>query len=50
MPLGRGHPLPLLQPDEIAWLNSYHKRVYRELSPHLDRAHKTWLKKATRAI
>jgi Xaa-Pro aminopeptidase len=40
----------LMAPDEIKWLNGYHKRVYRELSPLLDGGHKKWLKKATRAI
>ena len=39
-----------LAPAEIAWLNDYHKRVYRELSPHLDRADKSWLKRATSSI
>lgn len=39
-----------LSRDEAAWLNDYHKRVYRELSPLLDRAHKAWLKRATRSI
>jgi Xaa-Pro aminopeptidase len=40
----------LMSGEQIAWLNDYHKRVYRELAPRLDRAHKAWLKKATRAI
>lgn len=39
-----------LAPAETAWLNDYHKRVYRELSPHLDRADKSWLKRATSSI
>jgi len=36
--------------DQVAWLNAYHKRVYKELAPRLDKSHKAWLKKATRAI
>ncbi len=40
----------LMRPEQIRYLNDYHKRVYRELSPLLDRPHKTWLRKVTRAI
>lgn len=40
----------LLNPDQRKQLNAYHKRVFQELSPHLDAKHKTWLRKATRAI
>ncbi len=40
----------LMSGEQVAWLNAYHKQVYRELAPRLDREHKTWLKKATRAI
>ncbi len=40
----------LMSPAQIRWLNTYHRRVYRELSPHLDRAHRAWLRRATRAI
>lgn len=40
----------LLSPEEKTWLNDYHKRVYRELSRHLDADHKAWLKRATRLI
>ena len=40
----------LLDRDEKAWLNDYHARVRRELSPHLDKATRTWLKRATRRI
>ncbi len=36
--------------DQVKQLNAYHKRVYQELSPHLDAKHRTWLRKATRAI
>ncbi|HOX24816.1 MAG TPA: aminopeptidase P family protein [Candidatus Krumholzibacteria bacterium] len=40
----------LMSRDQVGWLNAYHQRVYRALSPHLDRAHRAWLKRATRAI
>jgi Xaa-Pro aminopeptidase len=40
----------LMSPEQVAWLNAYHKRVYRELAPHLDAAHKRWLKGKTAAI
>ncbi len=40
----------LLSRDQRDWLNAYHARVYRELAPRLDKAHKAWLKKATRPL
>jgi len=40
----------MLDPAERRWLNDYHRRVYRELAPHLDRAHRAWLRRATRAV
>jgi Xaa-Pro aminopeptidase len=40
----------LMTSDQIKWLNDYHKKVYAELSPLLDKAHQKWLKKATKAI
>ena len=40
----------LMSREQVSWLNDYHKRVYRELAPRLDRVHRTWLKKATRPI
>ena len=40
----------LMTRDEIAWLNAYHKRVLKELSPLLDRDHREWLRKATRPL
>ena len=33
----------MMQPDEIAYLNAYHKRVYEELSPLLNNEEKDWL-------
>lgn len=36
--------------DQLAWLNGYHKRVYKELGPHLDKEHRAWLRRGTRVI
>jgi len=35
---------------EKAWLNTYHKRVFKEIGPQLKGDAKTWLKEATREI
>lgn len=40
----------LLSPDQLAWLNAYHARVRKALSPHLDRATKSWLSEATQPV
>ncbi len=40
----------LMTADQVAWLNVYHRRVYRELGPSLTRAERVWLKKATRPL
>jgi Xaa-Pro aminopeptidase len=37
----------LLSSDEIAWLNAYHARVRKALSPRVDRATRQWLARAT---
>jgi Xaa-Pro aminopeptidase len=37
----------LLTEDEVAWLNAYHQRVWRETSPLLGRDEAAWLKKVT---
>ncbi|XP_019423460.1 PREDICTED: probable Xaa-Pro aminopeptidase P [Lupinus angustifolius] len=42
--------LNLLLPDEINWLNSYHKTCRDILAPYLDEAENAWLKKATEPI
>ena len=34
----------MMLPDEIAYLNAYHKRVYDELSPYLNEEERNWLK------
>ena len=40
----------MMQPEEIAWLNAYHERVYRTIGPHLDEADRAWLREATRPM
>ena len=40
----------LLSPDERAWIDAYHKRVYKTLAGHLGKAEKAWLKRATAAL
>lgn len=39
----------LMSPDEVSWLNAYHKRVYDELSPYLTDDEKAWLHNACSA-
>lgn len=40
----------MLLPEELAWLNDYHAKVYAELAPYLDEEEKKWLENATKAI
>ena len=41
----------MMRPEEIEWLNNYHKRVYDELSPLLeDEGDREWLKEKTRPV
>jgi Xaa-Pro aminopeptidase len=42
--------LPLLRPDEIAWLNDYHATVRARVWPHVSGAARDWLELRTRAI
>lgn len=35
---------------ERGWLNQYHQRVYRELSPYLEEKERVWLREYTREI
>ncbi len=37
----------MLTPEETAWLNQYHQRVYDSLSPHLTADEAAWLSDAT---
>jgi len=36
----------MLSSAELKWLNDYHARVYRKISPQLNRTEKAWLKQA----
>lgn len=38
----------LMTPEEITYLNTYHKKVYDELSPYLTEEEKQWLKSNTK--
>ena len=40
----------MLDDDEINWLNSYHDRVFKTLSPLLDDVHVAWLKDVTAEV
>jgi Xaa-Pro aminopeptidase len=50
-PFDRGLIEPtLLSPAALAWLNAYHARVWRELSPLVDGPVRDWLERATLPI
>lgn len=40
----------IMLPDEIEYLNNYHKQVYEKISPFLNEEEKEWLKEYTREI
>jgi Xaa-Pro aminopeptidase len=40
----------LLTRDELRWLDAYHARVRRELSPHVSPATRRWLARATKPL
>ena len=40
----------LLTKDEVKWINDYHNRVRKEISPFLNGDEKEWLNQATKAI
>ena len=40
----------MLSQEEIDWLNSYHEKVFKELSPLLNIEEKEWLQEATKKI
>lgn len=42
--------LTMLMPEELAWLNEYHAKVFAELAPYLDEEEKKWLENATKTI
>jgi len=37
----------LLTPAEAAWIDSYHDKVFRQLSPRLEEQDAAWLRQAT---
>jgi Xaa-Pro aminopeptidase len=39
-----------LAPEELAWLNTYHKRVFETVGPLADTETRRWLKAATAKI
>ena len=40
----------LLDDNELRWLNSYHAKVKKTVSPHLDKYEKAWLAKVTNQL
>lgn len=40
----------LLTAEQREWVNEYHQKVYRELSPHLNTEERRWLEQQTRPI
>ena len=40
----------LMTNEEVAWLNSYHRKVEKKLTPHLDEETAAWLSSQCRAI
>ena len=36
----------MMLPEEIKWLNQYHRRVFEQLSPRLDDDEMEWLREA----
>lgn len=40
----------MLTPDELEWLNNYHRSVFDKLSPYLDETEKAWLREATKPL
>lgn len=42
--------LPMLNANEIAWLNAYHKKVYEVISPFINEEERGWLKEKTQEL
>ena len=40
----------VLDKDEIAWLNDYHRQVFAKLAPHLNDEERSWLAEKCAAI
>lgn len=45
-----GIKVDMLNEEEKAWLNNYHKEVYKKLAPNLNEEEKAWLLEATKSI
>ena len=44
VPIATSPILPgVLDKDELAWLNDYHRRVFAKLAPHLNAEERVWL-------
>ena len=44
LPIATSPILPgVLDMDEIAWLNDYHRQVFAKLAPHLNGEERSWL-------
>lgn len=46
----RGIIVGMLSPDELDWLNSYHREVFDKLSPLLNKVENEWLKEKTKPL
>lgn len=42
--------VPLLNRQELGWLNEYHDRVYETLAPYLTQDERDWLRAVTAAV
>lgn len=40
----------MLSDEEVGWLNSYHRRVYDAIAPHVSMDEREWLREATKEI
>ena len=40
----------MLSDEEVEWLNSYHRRVYDAIAPHVSMDEREWLREATKEI
>ena len=51
MPIATSPVVPgVLNKDEIAWLNAYHREVFEKLAPRLTEEERDWLAKKCAAI
>ena len=51
VPIATSPILPgVLDKDEIAWLNDYHRQVFAKLAPHLNDEERSWLAEKCAAI